>query len=246
MAERTFTDLELERHLAGDLSAARASELEAKASAADRARLDELRAEQQAFLAQVDVDAEVRAIGRRMTKVELEPRGLASWWRWVAAGGALAAAAVAILVLTRRTDAPSPGDDDLGIKGGDVALIVHAERGQLATGDTVVPGDRLRFELNAGAPGYAAVIGVDGSGTPTVYFPDGAPTAAPVDPTATRILPGAIELDATPGDETFHVFYADRPFAVDLVLPAVRGGPLPVGVTSATVSLHKQTGAVDR
>jgi len=82
MADRAFTDLELERFLAEDLPAARRAEIEAKATTADRTRLDELRSENQAFLAQVDVAAEVRAIGRRMEKLAPEPRKLATWWRW--------------------------------------------------------------------------------------------------------------------------------------------------------------------
>ena len=61
MVERKLTDLELERWLADDLSADRHTE----ATDADRKRLEELRVEHQAFLAQTDVDAEVRAIGRR-------------------------------------------------------------------------------------------------------------------------------------------------------------------------------------
>jgi len=44
MADRRFTDVELERSLAGDLPAARAQLVERDATDADRARLAELRA----------------------------------------------------------------------------------------------------------------------------------------------------------------------------------------------------------
>ena len=144
MADRTFTDLELERLIADDLPAARVAEIETKATTADRARLDELRAENQAFLAHVDVAAEVRAIGRRMEKLAPEPKKLATWWRWVVTGGALAAAAAALLIIVRRPDKLT--DDDIGIKGGDVALIIHTDGRRLASGDTVQAGERIRFE----------------------------------------------------------------------------------------------------
>src|SRR5882672_10843567 len=62
MAERKFSDLELERMLAGDLSPARASELTRQSTDADRSRLDELRTEHQAYLASVDIADEVRGI----------------------------------------------------------------------------------------------------------------------------------------------------------------------------------------
>ena len=238
MADRAFTDLELERLIAEDLPAARVAEIESKATTADRARLDELRAENQAFLAHVDVAAEVRAIGRRMEKMAPEPKKLASWWRWVFTGGALAAAAAAIFLIVRPKDKT---EDDIGIKGGDVSLIIHTEGRQLASGDTVQAGERIRFEINAGRRGYVAIVGIDGAGAQTVYFPFHGTAPAAIDPKVDRILPGAVKLDATPGDEKFYALYSEQPFVLDAVLPALRGAKLPVGVTSAEVVLHKQT-----
>ena len=57
MAERALTDLQLERVLAGD------KDLDPRATAADRARLDELRAANASYLAALDVDAEAHAGG---------------------------------------------------------------------------------------------------------------------------------------------------------------------------------------
>jgi len=238
MADRTFTDLELERFLAEDLPAARRAEIEATATTADRTRLDELRSENQAFLAQVDVAAEVRAIGRRMEKLAPEPRKLATWWRWVFAGGALAAAAAAVLIFVRRDDAPT--EDDVGIKGGDVALIIHTAGRRLASGDTVQAGEQIRFEISAGRRGYVAIVGIDGAGAQTVYFPFQGTQPVAIDPTVDRILPGAVKLDATPGDETFYALYSELPFSFDVVLPALHGERLPPGVTSSVVILRKQ------
>jgi len=239
MGERSFTDLELERFIAEDLPVARKAEIEAKATTADRTRLEELRAENQAFLAEVDVAAQVRAIGRKMEKLAPEPRKLATWWRWVFAGGALAAAAAVLLIIIRRPDTAT--EDDIGVKGGDVALIIHTENRQLASGDTVQPGDKLRFEINAGRRGYVAIVGIDGAGAQTVYFPFQGTAPAAIDPTVDRILPGAVKLDATPGDEKFYALYSEQPFALDAVLPALRGATLPAGIARAEVVLHKQT-----
>lgn len=242
MADRKLTDLELERHLAGDLDAARFAE----ATDADRTRLGELRAEQEAFLRSVDVDMEVRRIEQRVARAASEAPGTRSWWRWLIPVGTLAAAAAAILVFIKRpggTDAPI-GEDDIQVKGDDITLVVHLATGsdskRLSSGDTVAPGDRIRFEVNAQKPGFVAIIGIDGSGTPTIYHPDQGTGPTAFDP-ASRLVPGAIELDATPGDEHFYAVYSASPFVLDAVIPAIAGnGALPHGVSKAEVVLHKK------
>jgi hypothetical protein len=240
MAERAFTDLELERLIADDLTAARKAELEARATAADRTRLEELRSEHQAFLAQVDVAAEARAIRQRAAKHEPEPAHRAPWWRWMIAGGTLAAAAAAILLFVRRDTAHDEPGGDLQIKGEPVSLIVHAQDRRLAAGDIVHPGERIRFEIVAARPGYVTVVGVDGSGTQTVYYPFGATAAAAFDPVASRVLPGAIELDATPGDERFYAFFSEQAFTIDAVIPAISTARPPTGIRMSAVVLRKQ------
>lgn len=230
MAERRFTDLELERSLAGDLPPDRARALEREATDADRARLDELRAEHQAYLGAIDVDAEVRRIEQRAARIKPEPR--VAWWRWMVGGGILVAAAAAALVFVRPG---KPAPDDREIKGGDISLIIHTPSRQLASGDTVAPGERIRFEINAGRPGHVAIVGVDASGAQTVYVPYGGTAAASFDPGA-RVLPGAIQLDAAPGDETFYALYSEQPFAIT---PGIATAP-PPQLRVAKVTLHKQ------
>jgi hypothetical protein len=198
--DRRLTDVELERHLAGDLSAARYSE----ATDADRARLVELQAEADAFLRSVDIGNEVRRIQQRMPD---KPKR--SWLRWLAPGFALAAAAaIAVLALRPKDQAP-----DITLKGGDVALIVHrATSGvseRLDDGDTVAVGDRIRFEVDAPRKGFVALVGVDGTGKQTVYYEGVAYTPE------NRLLPDAIQLDATPGDEHFTVLFSTQPFEVN-------------------------------
>ena len=55
-----------------------------------------------------------------------------------------------------------------------LALIVRGASGEvrrLAPGDTVHPGDALRFEVAAGEPGFVSIIGIDAAGAITKYAP---------------------------------------------------------------------------
>ena len=238
MAERKLTDVELERHLAGDLPEARFSE----ATAADPARLGELRAESEAFLRSVDVDLEVKRIHQRALRMTPEKR---SWLRWFIPVSALAAAAAVILVVIRRGNEGSGGGlGDTQVKGDEISLVVHRASGdgstRLATGDAVHAGDRIRFEINVGKSGFVAIIGIDGTGQPTIYHPDHGTAPVAFDPKE-HLLPGAIELDATPGDEKFFAIYGERPFAFDVVVPALATGTsLPPGLSKAEVVLQKK------
>src|SRR5689334_8659591 len=103
MADRRFTDLELERSLAGDLQLR-------EPTAADNTRLNELRAEHAAFLGSIDVAAEVKAIEKRVAKAAPVAKPRFAWWKWAAPAGALAAAAAAVLVLVGKK--PAPKEDD--------------------------------------------------------------------------------------------------------------------------------------
>lgn len=240
MAERRFTDLELERQLAGDLPADRA--FDTQATDADRARLGELRAEHEAFMRTVDVDMEVKRIQQRVARATPEKR---AWWRWLVPASALAATAAVFLVLMRRGgDQPHQADDDIQVKGDEISLVIHVatESGsrRVETGDEVMPGDKLRFEVNALKPGYVAVFGIDGSGEVSVYQPGNGTGPMTFDP-HTRLLPGAIRLDATPGDERFYAVYSATPFAFDAVMPALQENrALPPGVSKAEVVLKKK------
>ncbi len=241
MSERRFTDLELERSLVGDLSSARSSALTTEATEADKVRLGELEQEHAAFLASVDVDAEVRRIEQRKQRYKPEPRR-PFWLRWLIPIGTLAAAAAAlVLFLQSKKPATQLGDnDDFRTKGEDISLIIHGEAHALANGDVISAGTKIEFEAQGSKPGYIAVVGIDGSRSTTVYYPYGATEATTIG-TVDRKLPGAIRLDATPGDETFYAVFSTKPFAIDTVLPAVTGaGVLPPGVVMSHVVLHKK------
>src|SRR5688572_24282599 len=116
MADRRFTDVELERQLAGDLPADRA--FDSQATAADRSRLAELRAEHEAFLRSVDVDNEVRRIQQRVANSAADTRQekTTTWWKWLVPASALVAAAAVLVFLRPGKDDPKPIDPDIQVK----------------------------------------------------------------------------------------------------------------------------------
>jgi len=74
-----------------------------------------------------------------------------------------------------------------------------------------------------------------------VYYPYGGSAATAFDPATGRLLPGAIALDATPGDEHFTAVFARKPFGLDAVIAAIRAHlTLPAGISAAEVVLHKK------
>ena len=103
------------------------------------------------------------------------------------------------------------------------------------------PGDRLRFQVGVPGRGYLAVVGIDGTGATTIHYPPGGHAPAAVDARSNDVLPGAIELDAAPGDERFYAVYAERPFALDAALfAALRGERTLDDIATAQVVLHKK------
>jgi hypothetical protein len=241
MAERHFTDVEIERQLAGDLR----RPFETEATADDKARLAELEHEHAAFLASVDVDAEVRRIQQRVERAQSTASAggeRKSWLRWLVPMGAFAAAAAAIVIYIATKKPAHTDDPDILYKGDGVSLVIYVKAGdssqRLQSGDTIASGAKIRFEIQGVKQGYVAVVGVDGTGTASVYYPSNSPQAAQLGDD--HLLHVAIQLDATPGDEQFYAVYATAPFMLDAVLPSIRGqGTLPAGVTTSHVVLHK-------
>jgi hypothetical protein len=238
MAERHFTDVELERQLAGDLR----RPFETEATTDDKARLVELEQEHATFLASVDVDAEVRRIQQRVERAKSTASGAKSWLRWLVPMGTLAAAAAAIVIFIATKKTTHADDPDIIYKGDGVSLVIYVKSGdasqRLQSGDTIASGAKIRFEITGVKQGYVAVVGVDGTGTASVYYPSNTAQAAPLGDD--HLLHVAIQLDATPGDEQFYAVYSKDPFMLDAVLPSIRGqGALPPDVTTSHVVLHK-------
>lgn len=203
---RPIPDALLELYLLDELPSNAKADVEARlsASAAEQARLDDLRADSAAFF----VSHPPASLAARVVPSKA-PSRWAAWFSVALAGATAASLAFATLVST-------PDEESYGIKGAP-ALIVHrqSEKGStsVASGSTLKPGDTLAFEVRAPSHGFVAVLSRDGSGHVTAYFPTGSSDAAPYSPQA-PVLHGAIKLDETPGAETAWLVFSTQPFAL--------------------------------
>jgi hypothetical protein len=219
-APRPIPDALLERYLADDLPPAlkRTIEHALETSAALRARLEALRADNQAFFV-------THPVGPLAARLETPRR---SWLAaWAPAFAATAAVVVAAIVYVRRES-----EGDYSAKG-NLALTVHRRTAAgsevLAPGAAVHAGDTVRFELRAPAAGFVAVLSADAAGKVSVYHPTGGTSAAPYRPQE-PLLPTAIALDATLGPETVYAVYANQPFELrPLINQLEAGAPLRSG-----------------
>lgn len=79
----------------------------------------------------------------------------------------------------------------------------HSEGGKnLSIGDSVRPGDRIKFSVSVRKPGYLMIIGVDETKKTFLYYPNRKhPRAKEIKPGKEQVLPGAIKLDKALGIE---------------------------------------------
>lgn len=213
---RRISEPMLEGYLVGALDARARAEVEAvlAESEADRARLEELRAESAAFLIQ-------HPPGPLVARFEASQR---RGWRGrmvlLLTPLLAVAAAVTLVVLV-------PTEDPYTTKGG-VALALHRKHGEgsarVTPGETLSPGDSVRFEVRTeGTSGYVAVVGRDAAGVVTVYYPYGGPAAVPHD-AREPLLPDAIELGEGDGEEVVYALFSAKPFSLDWAVAALKEG----------------------
>ncbi|WP_169800761.1 DUF4384 domain-containing protein [Archangium gephyra] len=211
-------------------------------SQADRARLEELRAEASAFLVSHPPGPLEAHIEQTVGKRKMQRR----WW-----GGALMAPVltglVALTFLVLRPEEHSPDERDWELKGNGVTLRVHrqvkAGSVQVKGTDELAPGDILRFEVRSGTPGFLAVVGQDSRGRVSVYHPKAAPDAVPIAKGWTRIPP--FPLSDAPGKEEVSAIFSRTPFELAPVVRALEEGRpmsdiLPSGAEVTSLSLRKQ------
>lgn len=168
---------------------------------------------------------------------------------WLAAGCGLAAAALIALAVGAPWQTPSDGTGMFGTrtKGGPASLGWVVRRGErVFTGrpeQRLRPGDAVRFTVTAREPVFAAVIGLDASGTASVYFPETAELAR-VDAGSDQPLPAAIELDATPGDERVYGVFCESALPTARVTEAIERSPdapvLPPGCSGERHRLQRE------
>jgi hypothetical protein len=221
----------LERYALGELAGEELRVAEA-AVAADptlASRVDEIRAAKDQFLKRAPYAG---------FRVEHEKRAAAKPARWFAWGtlSLLTAAAVVFLVV-------KPGDDTR-IKGSgvglSVALVGNGAPKALASGARVHPGDRLQLAYDAGEMTHVALLGVDGSGAVSIYFPESSDVMQRRPGEARATFPFSLTLDSTPGDETMVAVFADKPLALRELEAAVKTGTTIAGARMARVVLVKE------
>jgi len=215
-----LSNLVLDEWFAGELDA------EARVRAEDHllgcsrcaARRDALAGERSGFLqAAPDLRAlQARVVGRT-------PRPKRGWPAVVPAlvsAGALAAIAlIALQPANRPAGTRSKGgtQPQLGL------FVKHGARiARAASGDTVHPGDRVRFTYTSDRDRHLALLNRDALGA-RIYYPSG-PHAARVAAGSGVALDFSVELDAAPGVERMVAVFCDGPFLVEPLRVALAAG----------------------
>lgn len=190
--------------------------------------------------------ARSRTLGRRARSRRFE---------WVG-GLALAAAAVLLAVFFWPGAKPTPLDEPgprTRIKGKPF-IGFHIKRGEGSVpgrdGQTLHPGDNIRFVYHSLRPAHLALIGVDRARQVSVYVPYGGARSLPIVAAKERGLPGSIVLDETLGTERYFGVFCPEPFELAplraaLARSAASGRPelghsvLPRGCTVSSFAIHK-------
>ncbi len=225
---------------AGELSGV---EREAAAAHVDhcercRAVLDELQAARAQQLAEDPFDAVYPVLQERITALPADgaaarPGRPATEWlgylwgrlqlglRRHALGAAVVAAAAAAVALAvvHPWERPVPAEDPTGTRvKGAVALDVYALQGgdviETDPGVVLRPGDRIQFTYTSGPLDHLIVLGVDGRGTLSRYYPDRGAGSLAVAPGTRVVLEDSLVLDDAPGPEVFVAVFSDDPLDV--------------------------------
>jgi hypothetical protein len=131
----------------------------------------------------------------------LESKPLREATRWTLPAIALAAAAALVVSFRIKQNDEPAATRTKGVLSLD--LVLRRPSGEVtrpAQGETVFPGDALRFEVTSARPGFVAVLGLDAAGAVTVYAPVSESTIHLEAGTPT-VLPGSIVADSTLGPE---------------------------------------------
>lgn len=228
-------DLSIERLARGELAPDEAAAVRAALGDDAQAQLEAIAADDAATLARLPPAAVASVVRRRLAADAPQP---VRWWIPL---GVAAAAAVAVLWLSRspRDVAPEglpsgegPGElalDDGGdvvrLKG-DAALTIDRKSaaGSERLGDDalVQPGDRLQLQYRAADATHGVIVSIDGGGGVTLHHPADASASTELTGSGLVALDHSYELDVAPGFERFFFVTARSPVDIDAVVDAAR------------------------
>lgn len=242
------SELELDRFEQAELDPARKMVLDAHVPTCPdcQARI----AERQALMNAISAPERRRMINHIMEAAAAAATPATPWWRrWLferplmPAFAAACAMAIAFISLRGVPELDS-GSDGLRTKGA-LGLTVYREHAgavELASsGETMAPGDRLRFGIEVPAAGHAMIVGIEASGSAYVCYPtNGSERSAEVSAGRTEALPGAIALDDSTGRESLHLIHCPEPFSLDEVTPIDAGRLAERGCRLSSFELSKQ------
>ncbi|MFI4942949.1 MAG: hypothetical protein ACHP85_06785 [Burkholderiales bacterium] len=152
------------------------------------------------------------------------PRG--SFRSWAALAALVCAAAVTarffmIQPLDGKPDVTRP-------KGGIASRLMLYRKVAAAPAEPLPDGSRARARdvvqivYQLGAQRYGAIVSIDGRGNVTAHLPKTGGQAVALSAGAPVPLPEAYELDDAPAFERFYLVTATEPFAVEVVVAALR------------------------
>lgn len=199
------SSFELEQYVVGELHGEARARLEAQIAADPRLarRVQERLAECRAFT----VDPRRRPFEQLAQAAKVRPAHSGWWNGWMAIAGA---AAACLLALTLSPTATAPESRPAVATRGGLAAKAAVLRGTqsqfLASGDSLLPGDRLALTVDDPLGGWVTVLLQEDSGRISVPYPP--EELGPVSP-GTHLLPGSLELDARMGEERLYILVSE-------------------------------------
>lgn len=198
--EGCVTDLGFDLWFARECSEQQTARLQAHLDSCARCRVrgELLERERHAFLSQMPTLADHAEYTRRLRRSPPGPLRSARSWLPLAAAAAAATVIALVIPPVSRPSERLKGGFSIGF------YLKHGERVRRGvSGETVYPGDQLRFTYSSDAPIYLALFGRDEHGA-SLYFPASA-EAVRVAAGRERALDFSLEFDAQLGTEQLFV-----------------------------------------
>jgi anti-sigma factor RsiW len=244
--DRELPDWLLERLAAGELPAPEAARLRARLEAeGGLARLSALEASSREILAAHPPAAVAAEVQRRARRSEPAPARRLIFPSALALGVTGLAVLFATGVISRQRAGTQLDVEETTARGLQPHLQLYRKQGQaverLKDGASARAGDLVQIAYLAAGRRFGVIASVDAGGGVTLHLPERAGPAARLQSGKAVALPGAFELDASPGFERFVFVTGDEPFGTAEVLPALRPGgpPLPPKLTAFALTLTK-------